>query len=100
LLAEKEITVSGESALRIAEALNATTLRVLQILSKECLDVTTIAKRVGLSEAYISEQLHILEDIKLISVNYQRGKRGIRKVCASAVDKVTLVINEPNSSES
>jgi predicted transcriptional regulator len=99
-MAEKEITVSGESALKIAEALNATTLRVLQILSKECLDVTTIAKRVGLSEAYISEQLHILEDIKLISVNYQRGKRGIRKVCGSAVDKVTLVINEPNSSES
>jgi predicted transcriptional regulator len=88
----KEMTVRGEEALKIAEALNATTMRMLQVLGTEGLDVTTIAKKVGLSEAYISEQVRQLEELKLISVSYQRGKRGIRKVCKSDVERVTLVI--------
>lgn len=92
MLSEKEITVSGEKALETAEALNATTFRMLQLLATEHLDVTTIAKRLDLSEAYISEQVRHLEDLNLIKVCYERGKRGIRKVCTSAVDKITLVI--------
>jgi predicted transcriptional regulator len=87
-----EITVRGEEALKVAEALNATTMRMLQVLGNERLDVTTIAKKIGLSEAYISEQVRALEDLNLIRVTYERGKRGIRKICESAVDKVTLVI--------
>jgi len=88
----REVTASGGNALRIAEALNATTLKMLQILAKERLDVTTISKRLELSEAYISEQVRSLEDLKLISISYERGKRGIRKVCESAVEKITLII--------
>lgn len=94
--ARKEIVVSGEKALRIAEALNATTTKMLQLLAYERLDVTTISKRLGLSEAYISEQVRILEELKLINVNYERGKRGIRKVCETAIKKVTIVITEGN----
>ena len=92
LPALKEIVVSGETALKIAEALNSTTLRMLQVLGCERLDVTTISKRLGLSEAYISEQVRLLEELKLINVTYERGKRGIRKVCESAVEKVTIVV--------
>ncbi len=88
----KEITVSGEKALKTADAINATTLKMLQILATEHLDVTTISKRLNLSEAYISEEVRQLEDLNMISVNYERGKRGIRKVCSSAVDKITIII--------
>jgi predicted transcriptional regulator len=91
LLPEK-IVVSGEDALEIAEALNSTTLRMLQILSQERLDVSTIATRLELSEAYISQLVRTLEDLKLIRVSYERGKRGIRKVCESAVKAITIVI--------
>ena len=91
-LSAKEMVVSGEEALKIAEAINSTTMRMLQVLSSERLDVTTISKRLGLSEAYISEQVRSLEDLKLINVSYERGKRGIRKICESAVEKVTLII--------
>jgi predicted transcriptional regulator len=87
-----EITVSDEKALKVAEALNATTLRMLRVLAHERLDITTIAKRVGLSEAYISGQVRVLEELKLIRVNYEPGKRGIRKVCELAVTKVTIII--------
>lgn len=93
-MVEREITVQGEKALQIAEALNATTTRMLQILAKERLDVTTISKRLGLSEAYISQQVKTLENLKLLNITYEPGKRGIRKVCESAVDKVTLVLIE------
>jgi len=89
---KKEIIVSGEEALRVAEALTATTMKMLQVLKQEPLDVSTIGKRLGLSEAYISEQVKLLEELKLLNVTYARGKRGIRKICSPAVDQVTLLI--------
>ena len=88
----EEMVVSGDEALKVAEALNSTTLKMLQILSQKRLDVSTIAVRLGLSEAYISEQVRVLEDLKLIKVGYERGKRGIRKICESAVKAITIVI--------
>ena len=88
----EEMVVSGDEAVKVVEALNSTTLRMLQILSQEHLDVSTIAVRLGLSEAYISEQVRVLEDLKLIKVRYERGKRGIRKICESAIKVITIVI--------
>jgi predicted transcriptional regulator len=93
-LSTEEIVVSNEKALRVAEALTATTLRILQLLSRERLDVSTIGERLDLSEAYISEQIRILEELKLVDVSYERGKRGIRKICQTAVKRITLVINQ------
>jgi predicted transcriptional regulator len=90
----REVVVSGEEALRVAEALTATTMRMLQLLWLEPLDVSTISERLGLSEAYISEQVKLLESLKLLNASYARGKRGIRKICSPAVEQVTLIIRE------
>jgi predicted transcriptional regulator len=87
-----EIVVSGTEALRVADALTATTMKMLQLLWKEPLDVSTIGKKLGLSQAYISEQVKLLEELKLVNVTYARGKRGIRKICSPAVEQVTLLI--------
>ena len=87
-----ELVVTGEEALKVADALTSTSFRMLQLLSEERLDVSTIAERLELSEAYISEQVRVLEELKLIKVGYERGKRGIRKICESAVEKITIVI--------
>ena len=88
----KELTVTGSEALQVADALTSTTYKILQLIAKEQLDVSTIAEKLGFSEAYVSEQIRVLEDLKLIQVHYERGKRGIRKICELAVDKVTIVI--------
>jgi predicted transcriptional regulator len=93
-LASRDMVVSGENALKVAEALTATSLRMLQLLSRERLDVSTTAKKLGLSEAYISEQVRMLEELKLINVNYERGRRGVRKVCEAAVDQITILIKD------
>lgn len=87
-----EMVVTGEEALKVADALTSTSFRIIQLLSEGCLDVSTVAKRLGLSEAYMSEQIRLLEELKLIRVSYERGKKGIRKVCQSAVRKITIVI--------
>jgi predicted transcriptional regulator len=91
---KKELVVSGVEALRVADALNATTMRMLQLLWKEPLDVSTIGKKLELSQAYISEQVKLLEELKLVNVTYARGKRGIRKICSPAVEQVTLLIKD------
>ena len=88
----KELTVSGSEALQVADALTSTTYKILQLISTDQLDVSTIAEKLGFSEAYVSEQISVLEDLKLIQVHYEKGKRGIRKICELAVDKVTIVI--------
>ena len=90
----KEIIVSGEDALRVAEALTATTMKMLQLLWKEPLDVSTIGKKLGLSQAYISEQVKLLEELKMLNITYAKGKRGIRKICSPAVEQVTLIIKK------
>jgi predicted transcriptional regulator len=87
-----EIVVSGEEALKVADALTGTTMRMLKLLWDEPLDVSTIGKKLGLSQAYISEQVKLLEGLKLLTVTYTPGKRGVRKVCSPAVEIVTLLI--------
>jgi predicted transcriptional regulator len=91
---KKEMVVSGEMALRVADALTATTMKMLKLLWEEPLDVSTIGKRLGLSQAYISEQVKMLEELKLLNVEYVPGKRGIRKLCSPTALKVTLLIKE------
>ncbi|HSV50097.1 MAG TPA: hypothetical protein VLH35_07250 [Candidatus Acidoferrales bacterium] len=91
---KKEMIVSGEMALKVADALTATTMKMLKLLWEEPLDVSTIGKRLGFSQAYISEQVKMLEELKLLNVAYVAGKRGIRKLCSPATEKVTLLIKE------
>lgn len=92
LLGLREIVVSGEDALKVADALTSTSLRVLHLLSKERLDVSTIAERLKLSQPYVSELIRRLEETNLVKVNYERGERGVRKICELAVEKVVIVV--------
>jgi predicted transcriptional regulator len=91
-LTREEIIASGEAALKIADALTSTSLRILQLVSQQPLNVTAIAKKLQMSEAYMSEQIRTLEEAKLIEVSYERGKRGIRKLCKLAVRRIIIVI--------
>ena len=87
-----ELVVEGQDALKVADALTSTSFRILQLLTKKRLDVSTIAERLGLSEPYMSDQVRLLEELKIIKVSYEKGKRGIRKLCELAVKKITIII--------
>jgi len=86
-----ELEVSGEVARRVAAALgNETTLRILELVSTRSLDVSTVAKKLGLTESTISTDLQELETLGLIEVTYAKGKRGIRKICRLAKDRICI----------
>ena len=87
-----EVVVEGEDAWKVADALTSTSFRILQLLTNKRLDVSTIAERLGLSEPYMSDQVRLLEELKIIKVGYEKGKRGIRKLCELAVKKTTIII--------
>ena len=89
----RELEVEGTQALKVADALTSTSYKIMRLISVDNLDVSTIAKKLGLSEAYVSEQIRILEDLNLIYVRYERGIRGIRKICLLAVKKVIFIIS-------
>ena len=91
---EKEIVVSGEKALKVADALNATTLKILKLIRKEPLSVTAIAKKLGLSEAYLSHEIQNLENLKIISTRYAKGARGVSKISESNLEKITITFDD------
>ena len=88
----EDIIVSGEDALRVADALNSTSMRVLQLLLKEHLDISTMADRLNLSQPYVSQQIRKLQETNLVRVSYESGKRGIRKICELAIRKIIIEI--------
>jgi predicted transcriptional regulator len=90
-LSVKELNLAETEAQRIIKALSSqTNLKIIQLLSQEKLDISTIATRLKLSEPSISEGVKQLENLQLIKTNYAAGKRGIRKVCELTIEKLIL----------
>lgn len=89
----EELKITGKEALKLIQGLSSiTSFKILQLLSKEALDVSSIARRMKLSEAHISGEIHRLAALKLIKVSYAPGKRGIRKICMLAVRQICITI--------
>ncbi len=89
----EELKITGEQALDLIKGLSSiTSFKILQLLSKEALDVSSIAKHLKLSEAHISGEVSRLEDLRLVKTNYAPGKRGIRKVCLLAVKQISILL--------
>lgn len=89
----KELPLSDEKTLGIVQALSSKlSFRILRLISKEQMDISTIARRLQISEARVSEGISTLEKSGLVQASYAPGKRGIRKLCKPAVQKVVIVI--------
>lgn len=89
----EELKTTGKEALKLVQTLSSiTSFKILQLLSKENLDVSSIARKMKLSEAHISGEVSRLEDMHLVNISYAPGKRGIRKVVMLAVKQISIVI--------
>jgi predicted transcriptional regulator len=92
-LSSEEIKLTGKDALKLIEGLSSiTSFKILQLLSKENLDISSIAHEMKLSKAHISGEINRLEDLQIVTINYTPGKRGTRKVCTLAVKQISIVI--------
>lgn len=98
--AEKEIVVSGEKAPKIVEALNTTSCKILKLTYTEPLYISTIAKRLNISEPYISEIVKELENLRLINIKYEKGERGIRKIVSTSLEKIIINLKDEDTQPS
>jgi predicted transcriptional regulator len=94
LSSEKEMVVSGEKVEEVADALNKTNVKILKATLKEPLYISTLAKRVETSGACISESVRVLEDLKMVSIKYECGERGIRKIVSSNFEKIVIILKD------
>lgn len=94
-MTSEELKIAGTEAVELIQGLSSiTSFKILQLLSKENLDVSSIARKMELSEAHISGEINRLQNLRLIKVSYAPGKRGIRKICALAVKQICLIIKQ------
>ncbi len=93
-MSSQELKITGKEALELVKGLSSiTSFKILQLLSKQSLDISSIARRMKLSEAHISGEISRLEDLQLVKINYAPGKRGIRKVCMLAVKQISIILD-------
>lgn len=86
---EEKLTVEGDDLSVVAKALSSETrVKILKMTSKEDIDVSRIAGRLGQTEANISAQIKILENAKLLVSRYEPGQHGVRKICTTHVKTV------------
>jgi len=70
-----QLKVSGKDIQPVAAALsNETCLRILAVLSKRSLDVSDLARKLGLTESTISVDVQELQNVGLVAVTYRKGK--------------------------
>lgn len=90
-MARDELVVSYDEMRPVAAALaNETCLKILALLSRRTMDISTLAEQLRLTEPTISVDVQELERLGLLTVAYAKGKRGIRKICRLAKDRICL----------
>lgn len=78
---------------KVAKALSSATRRlILQRIqsSKEGLDVSDIAKILGMTEANISAQIKKLQEADLINCEYCSGQHGVRKISKLKFEQLVI----------
>ena len=90
------LTAGEENRERIITVTKAiasnTRYRILELLTREELDISRLAERLEQTEANVSAQVKQLEKAKLVESRYEPGDHGVRKLCKTSVKKVTIEI--------
>jgi predicted transcriptional regulator len=87
------LTVSGLKASRVIEGLSkGVSFNIMKALKRGPQDVSTLSKKLKVSQPYISQCVNELERLGLIDVDYEPGKKGIRKICKKRISKIIILI--------
>ena len=94
------LVVQGKDIIRVAVALSSPTrLNILNFLRNREADIGQVAELVKQSKANTSAQIRILERAGLVKTFYRPGVRGVKKVCASNVNEIRIVLSPPTQQE-
>jgi len=90
-MSDHELELSGDEVGPVVAVLaNDTCRRILSMLSRRSLDVSTLAEKLNLTEPTVSVDIQELQNVGLVAVTYAKGERGIRKICRLAKDRICI----------
>jgi len=90
----------GENIITVTKAVSSSTrYNILKILSREELDISRLAERLDQTEANVSAQVKQLEKAELVESRYEPGDHGVRKICKTAITKISIEINSGPGSQ-
>lgn len=67
-----------------------TRFTILEILTEKSLDIGQLAIQLNMTPASVSSNINILERAGLITVKYEPGDHGVRKVCGSKLTAIKI----------
>ncbi len=77
--------------IEITKAISSRTrYNIVSFLQDEEMDISTLAEKLGQTEANVSAQVKQLERAKLVESRYTPGEHGVRKICKTAITKITI----------
>jgi predicted transcriptional regulator len=74
-----------------------TRVRMIELLSKQSMNISELAEALKLSSAIITKHIQKLEEAGIVGTQSVSGTRGRRKVCHLIHDTLTLTLKEPAS---
>lgn len=90
------LVVQGKDIIKVAVALSSPTrINILNFLRSKEADIGQVAELVKQSKANTSAQIRILERAGLVKTFYRPGVRGVKKVCASNINEIRIVLSPP-----
>ncbi len=82
-----------EKSLPVYEALaSKVRLQIIQLLSKQDMNVSELAQALGLSSAIMTMHVKKLEKSGIIKTEMLPGKGGVQKVCSLVLDRIEIVL--------
>ena len=92
-MSKETLHVENEEINKVAKALSsATRVKILRLTAEKDIDVSRIAGLLNQTEANISAQIKILEQANLLVSRYEPGMHGVRKICSTKVDTVSILL--------
>ena len=86
-----ELKVNQNNLSLFVALASETRIRMIEILSKESLNIREMAQRLDISSAIVTKHVQQLEEAGIIHTEMTAGKRGMQKQCSLRLDTATLI---------
>ena len=91
------LIIDSSRNIKVLKALSSETrVRILEILQNQELNVTEIARKLGIPQSTATTSLLILEEAGLIDSHIANGVKGGQKVCTARYKEFLITFNPPN----
>ncbi len=94
-----EFNVNRDSLSLFAALASDTRIKMVEMLSREPLNIKEMAQKLGISSAIVTKHVQQLKEAGIIDTEISSGKRGMQKKCFLVLDLLTLVFKPSGSTD-